>query len=159
MSLMTGSPAVGSAHIREPRRISEQLIYFSSISENTHRFMLKLRRPSERIPLRRSEADIVAERDYVLVLPTYGGEKGEHSIPPQVLRFLREPANREHLMGVIGAGNTNFGANYNIAAHKVSKKLQIPVLYLFELMGTPDDVARVNEGLDLFWTRHSRRPR
>lgn len=135
----------------------ERLVYFSSISGNTHRFIDKLGRPAARIPLVRSDPALVTERDYVLVLPTYGGEKGAHAIPPQVMTFLREPRNREHLVGVIGAGNTNFGTTYNIAAHKIAAKLQVPVLYLFELMGTPEDVARVNQGLDEFWTRQSPR--
>ena len=132
-----------------------RLVYFSSVSENTKRFIDKLALPAQRIPLHRSEPELVCASDYVLVVPTYGGEKGEHAIPPQVLRFLKAPENREHLVGVIGAGNTNFGTNYNLAAHKIAKKLGVPVLYLFELMGTPEDVARVNQGLDEFWTLRS----
>lgn len=139
----------------EPTRTTQRLVYFSSVSENTKRFVDKLSHTSARIPLQRSEPELLAERDFVLVVPTYGGEKGEHAVPPQVLRFLRHPQNRDHLTGVIGAGNTNFGTNYNLAAHKIAKKLSVPVLYLFELMGTPEDVARVNQGLDEFWTRQS----
>jgi len=48
----------------------------------------------------------------VLLLPTYGGEKGERSIPPQVVKFLNDVRNRNLLRGVIGAGNTNFGTTY-----------------------------------------------
>ncbi|RKW69805.1 class Ib ribonucleoside-diphosphate reductase assembly flavoprotein NrdI [Galactobacter caseinivorans] len=134
---------------------TERLVYFSSVSENTKRFVGKLNHPADRIPLHKADPELVVDRDYVLVIPTYGGEKGEHAVPPQVLRFLRHPQNRDHLAGVIGAGNTNFGTTYNLAAHKIAKKLSVPVLYLFELMGTPEDVARVNQGLDEFWTRQS----
>ena len=155
MNAMTSSPAAGVTLEADVATTSERLVYYSSISENTKRFVEKLGRSAARIPLHRNQPELLAEGDYILVIPTYGGEKGEHAIPPQVLRFLGAPANREHLLGVIGAGNTNFGTNYNLAAHKIAKKLSVPVLYLFELMGTPEDVARVNQGLDEFWTHRS----
>jgi protein involved in ribonucleotide reduction len=46
------------------------LVYFSSVSENTHRFVEKLEMPAIRIPLRER---IEVDQPYVLVLPTYGG--------------------------------------------------------------------------------------
>ncbi|MDP9165426.1 MAG: class Ib ribonucleoside-diphosphate reductase assembly flavoprotein NrdI, partial [Actinomycetota bacterium] len=46
------------------------LVYFSSVSENTHRFVEKLELPAIRIPLRER---IEVDEPYVLVLPTYGG--------------------------------------------------------------------------------------
>ena len=46
------------------------LVYFSSVSENTHRFVEKLGRPATRIPL---HGRIEVDEPYVLVLPTYGG--------------------------------------------------------------------------------------
>ena len=91
----------------------------------------------------------------MLVLPTYGGTGGEGSVPKQVIRFLNNPQNRKLIRGVIGAGNTNFGDNYCMAADIIAAKCKVPRLYRFELMGTPEDVARVNNGLDTFWTRLS----
>ncbi|MCX6499353.1 MAG: class Ib ribonucleoside-diphosphate reductase assembly flavoprotein NrdI, partial [Arthrobacter sp.] len=35
---------------------------------------------------------------------------------------------------------------------------QVPHLYRFELMGTPEDVSRVQQGLEEFWTRLSQTP-
>ena len=46
------------------------LVYFSSVSENTHRFVQKLELPAIRIPLKER---IQVDEPYVLVLPTYGG--------------------------------------------------------------------------------------
>ena len=46
------------------------LVYFSSVSENTHRFVEKLGVPAIRIPL---HGRIEVDEPYVLVLPTYGG--------------------------------------------------------------------------------------
>jgi protein involved in ribonucleotide reduction len=129
-----------------------QLIYFSSASENTRRFVEKLDRDAARIPLYQREAELVATEPFVLVVPTYGGTGGEGSVPKQVIRFLNNPQNRKLIRGVIGAGNTNFGDNFCMAGDIIAFKCQIPHLYRFELMGTPDDVRLVNQGLDKFWT-------
>ena len=127
------------------------LIYFSSVSENTRRFVEKLDRPASRIPLFPSEPQLVADEPYVLILPTYGGGDGRGAVPKQGIRFLNEPRNRELLRGVIAGGNTNFGKGYGLAADIISSKCGVPTLYRFELFGTPDDVAAVNSGLDRFW--------
>jgi protein involved in ribonucleotide reduction len=87
------------------------LIYFSSTSENTKRFVRKLGRDAARIPLYAHDAPLQALEPFVLVLPTYGGTNGEGSVPKQVIRFLNNPRNRELIRGVIGAGNTNFADN------------------------------------------------
>ncbi|MCY1229137.1 Protein NrdI [compost metagenome] len=133
-------------------RTSSHLIYFSSASENTRRFVEKLGRDAARIPLHQREAELVASEPFVLVVPTYGGTDGEGSVPKQVIRFLNNPQNRALIRGVIGAGNTNFGDNYCMAGDIIAFKCQIPHLYRFELMGTPEDVRLVNQGLDKFWT-------
>ncbi|MBE4719845.1 class Ib ribonucleoside-diphosphate reductase assembly flavoprotein NrdI [Pseudarthrobacter sp. AB1] len=138
-----------------PDTTQSQLIYFSSTSENTSRFVAKLGRELARIPLHAKDAPLLATRPYVLVVPTYGGTGGEGSVPKQVIRFLNDPQNRQLIRGVIGAGNTNFGDNYCMAADIIAAKCNVPRLYRFELMGTPEDVARVHNGLDTFWTRLS----
>ncbi|MET3351665.1 UNVERIFIED_ORG: protein involved in ribonucleotide reduction [Arthrobacter sp. UYEF1] len=140
-----------------PDTTQSQLIYFSSTSENTSRFVAKLGRELARIPLHAKDAPLLATRPYVLVVPTYGGTGGEGSVPKQVIRFLNDPQNRQLIRGVIGAGNTNFGDNYCMAADIIAAKCNVPRLYRFELMGTPEDVARVHNGLDTFWTRLSQK--
>ena len=136
-------------------RTQARLIYFSSTSENTKRFVAKLGIDAARIPLHARESPLVASEPYVLVLPTYGGTGGEGSVPKQVIRFLNDPRNRQQLRGVIGAGNTNFGDNYCMAGDIIAAKCQVPHLYRFELMGTPEDVSRVQQGLEEFWRRLS----
>ncbi|MCY0903862.1 class Ib ribonucleoside-diphosphate reductase assembly flavoprotein NrdI [Arthrobacter sp. H14-L1] len=130
-------------------------MYFSSVSDNTHRFVQKLGVDSARIPLYSSEETLLANRPYVLVLPTYGGETGHGAVPKQVIRFLNVEQNRSLIRGVVGAGNTNFGETYCLAGDIVAAKCTVPLLYRFELMGTSRDVDRVNQGLDTFWTRLS----
>ena len=136
------------------------IVYFSSISENTHRFVKKLGLPAFRIPTH-SEGEVLEVDDpYVLILPTYAGGKdaqGRHlgAVPKPVIRFLNNPHNRELIRGVIAAGNTNFGEAFGVAGDIISTKCQVPYLYRFELMGTAEDVHRVREGLEQFWHRHS----
>lgn len=135
------------------------LIYFSSVSGNTLRFAEKLNRPAARIPLRpRLEGTLRAVAPFVLVVPTYGGGRASGAVPKQVIHFLNNPDNRHLLRGVIAAGNTNFGEDYCLAGPVISAKCQIPVLYRFELLGTPRDVAQVNEGLTRFWQHTSLEP-
>jgi protein involved in ribonucleotide reduction len=133
------------------------LIYFSSVSGYTKRFIEKLGLDAARIPLHAREPELEATEPFVLVMPSYGGEDGKRSIMPQVIRFLNNERNRSLLRGVIGAGNTNFGTTYCLAARKISAKLGVPVLYRFELMGTPEDVTLVRQGLEEFWTQQSQR--
>ena len=127
------------------------LVYFSSASGNTHRFIEKLGRPAARIPLYAREEPLLVDEPFVLVVPTYGGGPETKAVPKQVIRFLNDERNRRHLCGVIAAGNTNFGDAYGIAGDIIARKCEVPHLYRFELFGTPDDVTAVREGLEQFW--------
>jgi protein involved in ribonucleotide reduction len=129
------------------------LVYFSSVSGNTHRFMEKLELPARRIPLYAKEDPLLVDSPFVLVLPTYGGGNGAGAVPKQVIRFLNDQRNRRLIRGVIGAGNTNFGEAYCKAGDIIAAKCAVPHLYRFELFGTPDDVSAVRNGLEEFWTR------
>lgn len=131
------------------------LVYFSSASENTHRFIAKLGLPADRIPLRPTDPPLTVDQPYVLVVPTYGGGNLGGAVPRQVIRFLNDPGNRSLVRGVISAGNTNFGEAYCLAGDIVAAKCGVPHLYQFELMGTPDDVEAVREGLTSPWHPHS----
>jgi protein involved in ribonucleotide reduction len=128
------------------------VVYFSSVSENTKRFVDKLEAQSVRIPIRTDEAaEFVHDRDSVLVLPTYGGGNDNSTVPKQVIKFLNNPENRKHIKAVIAGGNTNFGSHFGKAGDIVADKLGVPVLYRFEITGTPEDVIEVKERLAQFW--------
>lgn len=148
---------------RNPRS-DAPLIFFSSASGYTARFVEKLATPAGRIPLHTSQPTLLAQSPYVLLLPTYGGTAEQPgaaargAVPKQVIKFLNNEHNRSLIRGVIGSGNTNFGESYCLAADIIAVKCQVPVLYRFELMGTSDDVAKVNEGLEKFWTHQSQKP-
>lgn len=136
------------------------LVYFSSVSENTHRFVQRLELEElgisvHRIPLRPADGFLRVDEPYVLMVPTYGGGNEGGAVPRQVRKFLNDEHNRSFIRGVIAAGNTNFGAAYCIAGNIVAAKCHVPYLYAFELLGTAEDVTRVREGLGRFWQRQS----
>jgi protein involved in ribonucleotide reduction len=127
------------------------LVYFSSVSGNTHRFMEKLGLPAQRIPLYRNDEFLVVDEPYVLILPTYGGGPNERAVPKQVIKFLNHEGNRSLIRGVIAAGNTNFGDAFGLAGDVVAYKCKVPHLYRFEVFGTEEDVEAVKKGLEKFW--------
>jgi protein involved in ribonucleotide reduction len=134
------------------------LVYFSSVSGNTARFIEKLGLAALRIPLHPSEPPLVVDEPFVLVTPTYGGGQGrgeeKGAVPRQVIRFLNDERNRSFLRGVISAGNTNFGDAFCLAGDVISRKCNVPHLYRLELFGTPEDVDRVSDGLERWWNLH-----
>mgnify|MGYP001787948190 CR=1 FL=1 len=127
------------------------VVYFSSATGNTRRFVEKLGLPAARIPLRPKDEPLRVREEYVLIVPTYGGGNIKGAVPKQVIKFLNDPHNRSLCRGVIASGNTNFGQAYCLAGDIIASKLGVPFLYRYELLGTPTDVARVKEGLEDFW--------
>ena len=104
-----------------------QLVYFSSSSENTQRFIERLGLPAVRIPLNERER-IQVDEPYILIVPSYG-------------------------RGVIASGNRNFGEAYGRAGDVIARKCGVPWLYRFELMGTQSDIENVRKGVTEFWQR------
>ena len=127
------------------------LVYFSSISGNTERFVQKLGMRAKRIPLYKREDALEVNEPFVLISPTYGGGNGEGAVPKQVIRFLNDERNRRWIRGVISTGNTNFGSAYCIGGDIISRKCKVPHLDRVELFGTPEDVSRVKTGLEKWW--------
>lgn len=70
-----------------------QLVYFSSSSENTQRFIERLGLPAVRIPLNERER-IQVDEPYILIVPSYGGGGTAGAVPRQVIRFLNDEHNR-----------------------------------------------------------------
>lgn len=127
------------------------LVYFSSTSGNTERFIRALGLPADRIPID-PRAPIPDPRGpYVLISPTYADGQGRGAVAKQVIRFLNDADRRAKLRGVIASGNRNFGDFYAHAGAVISAKCNVPVLYRFELAGTETDIARVRAGLEKFW--------
>lgn len=126
------------------------LVYFSSQSGNTQRFVEKLGFRSLRIPISPSSSQISVNENFVLICPTFAGDDGRGAVPKQVITFLNDPLHRGFLKGVIASGNRNFGKYYAYAGTVISKKCEVPFLYKFELAGTSEDVRNVKRGVCKF---------
>lgn len=125
------------------------LYYYSSVSNLTGRFAEALSRLDGRdvfnlahAPVRRHEVP----GPWVLLTPSYkAGNANEVTLPAGVRSFLRSPMNRRRLIGIIGSGNRNFGVYYQAAARRLAARSGRPILFEFELAGTPEDVTRCAE--------------
>lgn len=131
------------------------LVYFSSRSGNTARFIARLGLPALRLPLTPTGEMPVPQGGYVLMTPTYADGEGRGAVPKSVIRFLNDPARRAGLCGVIGTGNRNFGATFALAGEVVARKCGVPLLYRFELAGTEVDITRVRAGLHRLRISHA----
>ena len=132
--------------------MSIQIVYFSNYSGNTKRFVEKLDGNPIRIPISDGpDGNIIMDREYVLVVPTYGGGSDKTAIPRQVRQFLNVEQNRDLLRGVVGTGNTNFGEHFCKAADIISKKTGVPIIGRIEIFGTNDDVIKIKERLELLY--------
>ena len=159
----SNAPAPGAPSLSAPESAAIDthigaVVYFSSASENTARFIANCHLPEVglnvyRIPLRPKSAPLIVNEPFVIVVPTYGGGDISKALPPQVRRFLNDHGNRRLLRGVIASGNTNFGDAFCAAGDVIAAKCRVPFLYSFELTGTPEDMRKVREGLRGFFLR------
>ena len=117
------------------------IAYYSSKSGNTHRFIINLGLPSFRIV---RGVGLIGQ-PFLLVTPTFADPSGRHSVPPAVVEFLNNEANRTLMLGVIGSGNRNFGSFFAQGGRDVATKCKVPLLHTFELSGFGRDVTRVKE--------------
>lgn len=128
--------------------------FYSSVSNLTRRFAMHLAALGRPVVDLSDPSERKAEADgpWVLLTPSYkAGNDANVTLPAPVRAFLRSPANRRRLIGIIGSGNRNFGEYYQAAARELARKSGRPVLFEFELSGTVEDVeqcARILDRLD-----------
>ncbi|QJR44381.1 class Ib ribonucleoside-diphosphate reductase assembly flavoprotein NrdI [Mycoplasma miroungirhinis] len=142
-------------HAQIPKVSGEvHVVYFSSTTENTKHFVLKLGFPNTRIPIEDPETCFV-NQPYVLVSPTFSGGLGETkgAVPKQVIKFLNIESNRKNCVAIIATGNTNFGDTYGLAGYVLSNKLNVPLLTTIELRGSIAEVEKVQKILNQIWNK------
>jgi protein involved in ribonucleotide reduction len=127
------------------KNIKIKLIYFTTESKNTLNFVSRLTDfESIRIP---ENGDLLIDTPYVLVFPSYGGGKDKGSVPAPVIKFIMNGENQKNIIGIIGSGDRNYGDKFCIGSRILSKKLQVPLLYEYEIRGTDVDIQNVKLGL------------
>ena len=104
-----------------------QLVYFSSSSENTQRFIERLGLPAVRIPLNERER-IQVDEPYILIVPSYGGGGTAGAGPRQGIRLFNDAPNPGVLRGVISSGNRHIGEAYGRAGGVIARKRSGPGL-------------------------------
>ena len=122
-----------------------EVVYFSTNSNNTKRFVENLGIENSRIPVKGEYQG--TPQVFVLVTPTYGGGDPAKAVPPQVIRFLNNKENRKRLIGVVSTGNRNFGTSFAIAGQVIAAKCKVPHIASVELFGTPEDVQEVRDAV------------
>jgi len=122
------------------------VFYYSSASGLTRRFAEHLSERDGRSVFNLADADVrrtEVDGPWVLLTPSYkAGNDEQATLPAAVTVFLRSPVNRRHMIGIIGSGNRNFGVFYQAAARELAAASGRPILFEFELSGTPEDVER-----------------
>lgn len=139
-------PAAGTGTVSPVRQTP--VYYYSSASGLVRSFAERLGRPvfnlAER-EHRRSQVD----GPWVLLTPSYKtGNEANDTIPEAVRRFLNDEHNRRLMVGVMGSGNRNFGRYYQMAARQIAERSGRPMLFEFELAGTPWDVEECRHILE-----------
>ncbi|QDC10763.1 class Ib ribonucleoside-diphosphate reductase assembly flavoprotein NrdI [Oceanicola sp. D3] len=134
------------------------LVYYSSRSNNTHRLIERLDLPATRLPQRPADPLPAIDGPFVLICPTFADGQGRGAVPKPVIRLLNDAGARRLLRGVIAGGNRNFGASFALAGKIIAAKCNVPLLYRFELAGTPEDTARIRDGLARFWAEQEETP-
>ena len=127
------------------------IVYFTTNSGNVGRFAEKITKfDTVRIPQSLDEAkNFTVTEEFVLIVPTYMGgnpydsSAKEPKVRPQIIHFLNNESNRQKLRGVVGSGNTNYGQFFCKSAKIVASKCKVPLLHMFEISGTTEDVKDV----------------
>ena len=119
------------------------VVFFSNITGNTERFVNKITTTGNKIKIPIKGNDfILPVNPFVIITPTYGDSEGKGMVPHQVKKFLKQF--NQNLLGVISAGNRNFGKEFGLAGDIIAYKFKVPLLYKIEIAGLPTDVEEVN---------------
>ena len=120
-------------------------IFYSSKTGNTARLLAQAGLQGARIPRTAEEPQPPVDGPFILVTPSFGDASGKGAVPKAVIRFLNDPAHRQHLQGVVACGDRNFGAAFAQAGDVIAAKCQVPLLWRVEMFGGPSDWQRLRE--------------
>ena len=113
------------------------LIVYDSLTGNVKRFVSKTGYRAIQI-----QENLRVEEPYILVTYTIGFGQ----IPQTTKEFLNW--NSLFLLGVSASGNKNWGKTFCQSAKTISQEYRVPIVHIFELSGTEDDVVFFKEGVE-----------
>lgn len=123
-----------------------KILYFSKTG-NIEKFVNKLKEIGYQ-NIEKIVPNMKINEKFVLIVPTiYFGE-----VPIEYKKFLKD--NPIGLIGVAGSGNRNWGRNFAIAADKIAKKFNVPIIHKFELSGNKHDVKTFKNNLEKIENEH-----
>ena len=70
---------------------------------------------------------------------------GKTTIFHSMLKFLEYQGNFRYCLGIIGSGNRNFNKQFCLTAFQYADQFCFPVIDVFELRGTDEDVERISK--------------
>ena len=115
------------------------VVYFT-LTGNTEMFAKKLN--AKTLKITKEDRELRINEPYLLLVPTY-----EPDATKTPFMFARN--NTENLVGIVGSGNRNFGADmFCYSATDLSKELNKPVVHMYEFQGSMNDVNKINEIVD-----------
>lgn len=74
------------------------------------------------------------------------GTLGFGQVPSTVNKFIKN--NREHVIGLIGTGNSNWGLNFCKAVDILSARYNLPILAKVELRGSENDYKKIKKEIE-----------
>lgn len=113
------------------------IIAYDSNTGNVERFIRSLDMDCIKI-----SDGLILDEDFILV--TYTTGFGE--VPNRTKKFLAN--NHSHMKGVASSGNINWGRNYGKSGHIIAFHYNVPILLIFELSGTPNDIDKFKKEVD-----------
>ena len=136
--------------------------YYISLSGNTSSFVQRVSQYIKATYHREVESlnvkdlkgkAITVDGPFVSFLPTYleggnGIDTGFQEILTGNLRkFLEYQGNFRYCLGIIGSGNRNFNKQFCLTAFQYAEQFGFPVIDVFELRGTDEDVERISKNI------------
>lgn len=105
----------------------KQIIVYDSLTGNTEHFVQRMQKTKPDWQYLKIKPGLKMKDDFHLI--TYTTGMGE--VPPLTLAFLEN--NHTKMLTVSASGNRNWGANYALAANKISETFKKPILEKFEV--------------------------
>ncbi|AVM24225.1 class Ib ribonucleoside-diphosphate reductase assembly flavoprotein NrdI [Bacillus pumilus] len=123
------------------------LITYESLTGNVQRFVHKITNNKYYIVKKITE-DMLITEPFIHITYTIGfGE-----VPKLTQIFIHN--NKEMLRGICSSGNKIWGNNFGLAADKIAKQYNVPILLKFELAGTDSDVAKFLQEVKFIDNQH-----